>query len=42
MDILPILLGIGVILLIYQVVFRRDDDIDWRGHLKNLKRKKEK
>ena len=39
MDIVPILLGIGVVLLVYQVVFRRDDDrLDKRG--RSLGRKK--
>jgi hypothetical protein len=40
MDIVPVLLGVGAVLLIYQLVFRRDDDeLDGRGHEKKERRK---
>ena len=40
MDIVPILLGLGVVLLVYQLVFRRDEDrLDKRGRSLTRKRK---
>ncbi len=40
MDIVPVLLGVGVVLLIYQVAFRRyDGELDDYGHEKKENRK---
>ena len=40
MDIVPVLLGLGVVLLVYQVVFRRDEDrLDKHGRPVSRKRR---